>query len=283
MSRWLGSCKMLNNALTTTLILAGLTLSTVVADAIAANQLGPNFAHDSGLTEAEIKSSVFKLRFSTGQTHYRMRYYEFDITEPAATRLSDQFPYQNNNTPAIRMVEYLVSVGNPTWHQKSDFWTRLVPWIGPEVLTACYSITSPDYAFRWLGLRYLSGNKYRALLAAGNKVPDLKLNKTNDCNQPVVKAQTAEFYFPFLIQKSLPYPFARRSFREMLRTDFEPKHLDYFGFIFVDPFHWFRFSASRTEFYKIMRGLKMRVDQSTSNEILTLMVRHNGGKFPRRM
>ena len=154
------------------------------------------------------------------------------------------------------MIKTLVSIGRPntetTWS-----WTDALPPYRQQFF-ACYPNHSPDYGFRWLEIQPSRAGKSKALLAAGNRVPALSASAVSGCDGGMKGAQLAEFYSPILTKAPLPYPFARRSFREMLRTQFEPKSLNYFGFIFVDAKHWFRFSASKLEFEKIMRGLAMQ-------------------------
>ncbi len=235
-------------------------LSAVTQVAYAKDSLAPDFSHDSGLSPAFIAAHISQLRTSLGASHYRMRYYEFDIDDIAHQKIVSLFAKQRVQAstwvdPASRMIDTLVGIGRPntetTWT-----WTNVLPPYRQQFI-ACYPDNDPDYGFRWLEIQPSRADKRKVLLAAGNRVPILSASAFSPCGDNVKSTQLSEFYSPISTNEPLPYPFARRSFREMLRTQFEPRSLNYFGFIFVDAKHWFRFSASKAEFEKIMRGLAM--------------------------
>ena len=227
----------------------------------AKDHLTPDFPHDLGLSPAFISAHISRLQASSGPSHYRMRYYQFDIDELANQKISGLFAKHRVQSltmshPTSRMINTLVSNGRP--NAKYNWtWTDMLPPYQQQFF-ACYPGNAPDYGFRWLEIQPSRSGKRKALLAAGNRVPALSASALSDCDGVMKGTQLAEFYSPILTKAPLPYPFARRSFREMLRTQFEPKSLNYFGFIFVDAKHWFRFSASKLEFEKIMRGLAMQ-------------------------
>lgn len=236
-------------------------LSAVTQVAYAKDSLAPDFSHDSGLSPAFIATHISQLRASSGLSHYRMRYYEFDVDEVAYQKIADLFVKQRVHSlapanPASRMIDTLVSIGRPNVIY-SWVWIDIFPPFRQRFI-ACYPDNDPDYGFRWLEIQPIRKGKRNVLLAAGNRVPVLSASALSDCAGIKLTA-LAEFYSPISTRSPLPYPFAQRSFQEMLRTKFEPRSLNYFGFIFVDAKHWFRFSASKAEFEKVMRGLAMQL------------------------
>ena len=245
-------------------------LSIAMQVTCAKDNLAPDFSHDLGLSPLFIAAHTSRLRASSGQSHYRMRYYEFDIDETANQKIGGLFAQQRVRlsalaNPASRMIDILVGIGRPNVTY-SWVWTDVFPPFSQRFI-ACYPNKDPDYGFRWLEIQPSRAGKRRALLAAGNHLPVLSAAAFSECDG-IKLNQQAEFYSPLSTGSPLPYPFARRSFKEMLRTEFEPRSLNYFGFIFVDAKHWFRFSASKTEFEKIMRGLAMV--QVTNHQALYL-------------
>lgn len=255
-----------------------LLFSAATQTTYAEDYLAPDFSHDVGLSPEFIALHISQLRTSSGPSHYRMRYYEFDVDEVAHQKIADLFAKQrvhswapaspagrmidtlqrvhswDPDSPASRMIDTLVGIGRPNVSY-SWVWTDVFPPFR-QWFVACYPENDPDYGFRWLEIQPSRAGVRKALLAAGNRVPVLNAAELSDC-AAIKLTELAEFYSPLSTSSPLPYPFARRSFREMLRTKFEPQSLNYFGFIFVDSKHWFRFSASKTEFEKIMRGLDM--------------------------
>ena len=216
---------------------------------VAKNMPAPDFPHDIGLSPAFITVHISRLRTSSGLSHYRMRYYEFELDKLAHQKIADLFAKQRlqswtSANPARSMIDTLVRIGRPN-ETNAWVWTDLFPPYQQRFI-ACYRGADPDYGFRWLEIQPRRAGKRRALLAAGNRVPVLNGAVFSD-GEGIKLTQTAEFYSPLSTAGPLPYPFARRSFQEMLRTKFEPQSLNYFGFIFVDAKHWFRFSASKIE------------------------------------
>jgi len=226
----------------------------------ANDRLKSDFSHDIGLRPEFIATHISRLRVSSGMSHYRMRYYKFDLDEIANQKISSLFAKQRVQSsafasPPSRMLDTLVAIGRPNT-QHTWTWTEAFPPYRQRFI-ACYPDNDPDFGFRWLEIQPVRAGKRSALLAAGNRVPVLSASALSDCAGIKLRG-LAQFYSPISTTSPLPYPFARRSFQEMLRTKFEPHSLNYFGFIFVDAKHWFRFSANKIDFEKIMRSLAMQ-------------------------
>ena len=78
-------------------------------------------------------------------------------------------------------------------------------------------------------------------------------------------ATTATFHMPMAGDALLPFPFAARSFAEMVSPAFAPQALHYHGTLFIDSPHFFRFEATERQFRALVAHRSM-MDQPHADD-----------------